>query len=470
MYRTVKYGFLALLVASPLMFGSVHPWAIGIVEIWILTLAALWLWAPTREKATLTLKQAWPFLPLAVFFALVAFQSFLLPKETVEFLAPNNARAWTQLDSLRIGDPRSVSLSLNPHATLFEGLKWFCYAVTAWLAFSLAGSKHGKENNDFVISVAYAVTFIGALISLIAIIQLGLGLKLIYGFFEPYHSNTFFGPYVNRNHFAGYLEMAIPLGIGLSGSLLMISNRTGSNSSKASRFGYVEIFIFLALSLVLMLAGLLLSVSRAGIIIGLLFITGQVLLTLHLMFRRISVEKLLGIGLVIMSSIIAVGIFTDWHKLEQRFASLPVDSLATNVRLIVYEDTFRMSHDYPMLGVGLGCYQYAFPQYKTWEFQGAFQHAHNDYLEILSETGYIGLVVYLSFLFSLLYFGYKFIKSIYLTSKTNADTSRMRDVIFIGLLGCVLCILCHSIFDFNLFVPSNHILFMSTCGIIISFS
>ena len=109
MYRVVKYGFLALLVASPLMFGSVHPWAIGTVEVWILILAGLWLWAPNAEKVPFSLKQAWPFLFLIGFLIVVFFQAIPLPKQMLEHVAPNNVHAWTRLDLLGINKTQSVS-------------------------------------------------------------------------------------------------------------------------------------------------------------------------------------------------------------------------------------------------------------------------------------------------------------------------------------------------------------------------
>ena len=399
--------------------------------------------------------------------ALVAFQALPLPKEIVQFLAPNNAQAWVRLDSLGIAGPQFVTLSLNPHATLFEGLKWFCYAVAAWLAFSLAGSEAGMKNNDFIMSVAYTVTFTGGLISLIAIIQLGLGLNLIYGFFDPYHSSHFFGPYVNRNHFAGYLEMAMPLGIGLLGWLLTPGSFDYGDRSISSSIMKAELPISVSLCLVLMLTSLLLSLSRAGVVIGLVLIAGQIVLTVFLVSKRIFREKLFIAGFLFMAAIMSVGIFSDWHKLEQRFSSFPMDSLNTDIRFIVYKDTLRMSHDHLLFGVGLGGYQYSFPQYNTVELQGVFKHAHNDYLEILSELGWAGLIIFFLFMGFIINIIYTIFPPNKRFLKNNRQLSNRCRLLPIGLAFSMVAILLHSFFDFNIQIPANALLLFVIIGLIL---
>ena len=196
--------------------------------------------------------------------------------------------------------------------------------------------------------------------------QLGLSLKEIYGFFKPYHSSNFFGPYINRNHFAGYLEMVLPLNICLLGGILTSENLSKINYQKQLWFGKLELVIILGFSFAIILSALLLSLSRAGVIIGLVLIIAQVSLIMRLVFKDLYGKKLIYFGSIFVAIILIVGIYADWYKLEQRVSVLPVNSVDTYVRYVIYNDTWNMSLNYPQFGIGLGNYHYTLSGYNSW--------------------------------------------------------------------------------------------------------
>jgi O-antigen ligase len=239
-----------------------------------------------------------------------------------------------------------------------------------------------------------------------------------------------FGPYANRNHFAGFAELLIPISLV---PLLL-------GKVRRERLFVVGLFT------VLQMAALLLAASRGGIAsLG----VELALLVLWLALRRPDGKLLLAGGAIL----VLVALLISWigvRQITQRFAAMQSLETSQSKRISMAKDTWRIFLDHPLLGTGLGTIEAVFPPYDTFYDGKIVNHSHNDYLEALAETGILGGLCCLWFLAALFSQG--------LLRARPSQRSFASVLQFSALLGCV-GFLVHSFFDFNLHIPANAMLF-----------
>ena len=134
-------------------------------------------------------------------------------------------------------------------------------------------------------------------------------------------------------------------------------------------------------------------------------------------------------------------------------------SISMGTRLFMYKNTIPLILDHPSLGTGIGMFRYAFTPYRPPQRTNFWWYAHNDYLQIASEIGLIGLAVFLFLVIIVLIKGFKALK---LASNFNR-------AIILGVLAGILSILVHGLFDANLSViPANILHFYTIMGLLVS--
>jgi O-antigen ligase len=127
-------------------------------------------------------------------------------------------------------------------------------------------------------------------------------------------------------------------------------------------------------------------------------------------------------------------------------------------RLLAWQGVLSAFKDYPIFGSGLGTFQHIFKIYKPEGLYLLWEHAHNDYLELLLELGIVGsLIIAIFFFFQL--------KAIFKTPVEGKDI-----YLHAAFISSVTTIAVHSVVDFNLHIPSNAILFFLISGIAVRFS
>ena len=152
--------------------------------------------------------------------------------------------------------------------------------------------------------------------------------------------------------------------------------------------------------------------------------------------------------------LLVAGAFVVWlgigHTME-RFAQLWSVELSTERRAAMLKDTWQIFLDHPWKGTGLGTLVAIYPGYASVYDGRIVDHAHNDYVEMMAETGFVGLLLGLAFLVLL------FRSAL---SRLGSDTHSFALAVRIG--GLVACsgIVLHSLVDFNLHIPSNALLFL----------
>ncbi|MGC0773981.1 MAG: O-antigen ligase family protein [Candidatus Acidiferrum sp.] len=252
----------------------------------------------------------------------------------------------------------------------------------------------------------------------------------LYWFREMHFGGIPFGPYVNRNHFAGFAELVIPISL-----VPLILGKV-----RRERWFLVSLFA------VVPIAALFLAASRGGIVS---FTVELGVLVFWLLLRRTAGKHLLSAGAVLLLAFLMVS-WLGVQQLVERFSSLQSLEVTAGKRASMRTDTWHIFLDHPWMGTGLGTLQVVFPRYETLYDGKIVNHTHNDYLEGLAETGIVGGLCCAWFL------GVLFFDSLRRLSSSNG--SFVSTLQLSGLVAC-LGFLTHSLVDFNLHIPANALLF-----------
>lgn len=244
--------------------------------------------------------------------------------------------------------------------------------------------------------------------------------------------------FVNRNHFSGLLEMLVYTGIALS--LL----HTGSK-----RILYLFTSAYIA-------TAIFFSLSRGGILslsVSLVF--------LALMLTILEKNKKYGIVIISFAFIVLLLLlFLGLDPIIERLGTLENPELAGKGRLEYWKGSLNMIKDNFWLGTGIGTFAIAYPMYQTTYANSMFvTHPHNDYLELFTETGFIGFLVFSGIILSI--FNY------IIRNYKQQQNPKLR-IISLSLLASIFSILIHSVTDFNFQIPSNVFLIASIAAIAIN--
>ena len=275
----------------------------------------------------------------------------------------------------------------------------------------------------FLMSLGFAVAIFGILQ------QLTFNGKL-YWFREMTFGGIPFGPYVNRNHFAGFAEMVVPVAL-----VPLLMGRV-----RRERWLVVTLFALLPIG------ALFLSASRGGIVS---FTAELLMIILVLALRRTGGKHVLAGSFVLILAFL----FVSWLGVRQildRFSSMQTLEVTAGKRGSMRQDTWAIVRDHRAYGTGLGTLQIVFPAYETLYDGKLVTHAHNDYLEALADTGITGGLLCAWFLGVLFFTA---LRQLFQPNKPFAAALHLS-----GLAACT-GFLVHSLVDFNLHIPGNALLF-----------
>jgi O-antigen ligase len=251
------------------------------------------------------------------------------------------------------------------------------------LGFLLLGMARAFTHRD-VVHVARAIAVIGAILALIGIGQRAMWNGRIYGFWKTIEGGSPFGPFVNRNHFAGWMLMALPLVLGyFVGRLAAAERRSRSwrdrlvwlSSAEASEIMLVGAAIFLmALS-----ATMTMSRSGLGGLVAAAAISGWFIV------RRQSLSRRTTVVACMCAVLIAAAWLTGVDRLAAQFSS--PDGIDAVSRLSIWRDTWHMARLFPLTGTGIDTFGTMTLFYQTADPSLHFAEAHNDYLQLVAEGG-----------------------------------------------------------------------------------
>jgi O-antigen ligase len=343
--------------------------------------------------------------------------------------------------------PGVVSLSVDAGVSGMMALKSAAY-FCLYLLLLLSIDSRGRLR-----MLCYVIVCSGLFQSVYGSFMTLSGFEYLLGVKKTTYLGTATGTFVNRNHFAGYLEMALATGIGL----MMVTGKNGVHESSRRWRGKLRRLLSLLLSgkailrliLIAMVIGLILSRSRMGnaAFFNSLLITGLFACGVSSSFRRPGVY-------VLLISLVVIDIFLlgRWFGLEKVVERLEQTSLATEGRDDVLYYAVPMLKDFIWTGTGAGTFYYVFPQYAGEPQMSGYDHAHNDYLELLSDLGVIGFSALVGVVLLSLWQAIKALR--------HPRSSFVRGMGFAGFMG-MLSLLIHSAVDFNLQIPANAMLFIA---------
>jgi O-antigen ligase len=390
--KFIRIGICALVVFGVASHGAVEDWARAVIEIGAALLFLVWaVRAYLTQEHQLVIS---PLLPPLVSLLLIALGQWLFHRTASSY----NTRMELQL---LLADILLLFLAAQAFRTLedWRGFVWFVMSFGFLVA---------------IFGILQHLTFNGKL----------------YWFREMRFGGIPFGPYVNRNHFAGFTELVIPISL-----VPLVLGKV-----RRERWFLVSLFA------VVPIGALFLSASRGGLVS---FAVEIGVLVLWLILRRTVGKHLLSGGAVLLLAFLMVS-WLGVQQLVERFSSLQSLEVTSGKRASMRADTWRIFLDHPWTGTGLGTLQLVFPAYETLYDGKVVNHTHNDYLEGLAETGIAGGLCCLWFL------GVLFFDSLRRLSRSNgAFASTLQLSAFVACLG----FLTHGLADFNLHIPANALLF-----------
>ena len=444
------FAFLLLFVWLPLPLGSYQSWAASIMEAWVFVLSIIWLLLFYLQKVRLTRafrKAKIPLLLFVFFLFWVLFQSVPLPAALVAFLSPNTYEVY-QTTYTAIGIPYDfIPLSLSRYTTYAEFLETLSYFLIFCLMLLLINTTRRLRLFAGVIIICGVFQAVyGSLMTL-------SGLEYSFFFEKEFFRGMATGTYISRNHFSGYLEMSLSIGIGL-----LIAELYTTRSASWREFFHRIISsilgnkIRLRITLALMVIALVMSHSRMG---NTAFFTSlSVMGIVYLLIVKKPPRSI--IFLFVSLIVIDVFIVGAWFGIDKVVQRLEKTSASSESRDEVVRDTLSMIRDYPLVGTGGGTYEISFLRYKGRDIRIYYHHAHNDYLEFLAEYGVVGMSFLVLLVTSCL------VSALYALRKRNHTL--LKGMAFASSMG-IIAILIHSTVDFNLQIPANAALFVALLAI-----
>lgn len=460
--KDVLFIILCLaILALPVPFGGNEEWAIYGFELTVFGAGlAYFIFHKSSEKVPEE-KAVRLNLPRPVFFLIFLFffisilQIIPIPLDWLKQISPTTLECGKTLGELFPGaetNPGAQTISLSPWNSAYEVIKYSAYAFFVFLLSRVIDS---KKKIKVLTSV---LIFSGLFQALYGLSEHFGGTHRIFTWVNRYYSGSAFGTFVNRDHYSAFLEMIFPLSLGY---FLVradyFSIRQGlSWRQRLAALGQERLqksLLFIIPPLIIGV-GLVFSRCRSGIVI---FLVSFLIMILILSISRIggrhrTEKRLLRLvfGLVILAAIL-IGI----DPVLERFTH---EGFIDKNRLLFYEYTFNLIRDYPVTGTGLGTYAKAINPYLKKDFGVIVSHAHNDYLEILAESGLIGggLLILAGFWLA-----------VYLFRKWTSTVDPLARGVGLGSLMGILAIFLHSLTDFSLRMPGNAVVWLSLfvlCG------
>ncbi|HEY3175156.1 MAG TPA: O-antigen ligase family protein [Candidatus Polarisedimenticolia bacterium] len=493
---------IALLVFTPLAFGTVQTWALCLAQAGITVVFGLWLcrliWSRPASRPARTFVVAdtsfnllgYHFIrtglgiPAAAFVALVLLQLVPLPPGAVRLASPAAAEVFSRaLPGYADGLPTDftaaeawlipgaqpevvpallgvegdlpidadVSFSASRPVSLYPFATWGRLLTLVSLLMIFVVTAHCLQSPVQQERVCWIVTLTGFGMSVLGVLQLLAWNGRIYWFYPVPDDASPFGPFLNHNHFAAYLEMAIPLAL----AVFVIHVRRGRPAASP--------LVLSGFSAVVMLATLSLAGSRGAI----LSLTAASLIYGAVMIARRQVGRLE--WSVAAGAVAAALLFSAWvggERLTQMATRL--QSMAhfeqepsLSARLVTWASTLRIVGDYPVTGAGLGTFAEACIHYYPPGTASVWREADNDYLQIAAEMGIPGILVVAA---GLAVFLRRFLFRSPAAEQGAASSSVS---IHHGMAIGILAILLHESIDFSLQVGAIALLFVALSGLMV---
>ena len=400
------YATFGLLMFGPLAFGAVEPWSTFVLEAGSALLTLLWLYRQILG-GELSIELNPLFLPMAAFGGLILLQIVF------------GATAYR-------------------HDTIAGALLYGAYGMLCFVSGqTLLRSSQAR-------TIAAILALYGFAIAALALLQGIAPNGKLYWLRQPSAGGWIYGPYVNHNHYAGLMELMVPVPL-----ILSLTRLVGEKERIAA-----------GIAAAIMVGTVFLSGSRGGMVA----ILGELLLLVVILLRQnvALIRKKKGIRLAVSIAAFAIVLVSmlTWlggKDLTARVASISTEThteLSGGMRLSIDRDAIQVFRHKPILGWGLGAFPIIYPQFRSFYTNFFVNAAHNDYLQLLCEVGLLGFA-------TMVWFVTQLFRSA--LPKIRNWTSDVSGAVTLACIMGVTGILIHSFLDFNLQIPANAALFYVLC-------
>jgi O-antigen ligase len=391
--KELRIGLCALLAFSVIAHGVVEAWSVSVLEISAAAFFLYWTIVFYRERDA---RIQW------------------------------NALNWPILGFIAIGFGQLMfGATAYPFLTREELLKLIAYFIFFFLA-----TQAFRTRADLT-KLLWFLILLGFSVSLLGIAQ-HFTTTEIYWFRRLPVGGDPFGPYVNRNHFAGFVELVAPVAL----SLIVFRGLRR------------DLFLMAGVLAIVPIGALILSGSRGGIV-GFAFEVG--VLTLLARSRREREGPRIGAIAIVALAAIALIVWLGVGRTIERFSTLHAGEVTLSRRYTMFRGAAHIFRDHMLSGTGVGTLVSVYPRYETYYDGKLVDHVHNDYMETLAETGVLGGICGLVFLWILFQQAQRIFRA-----EQGHFSRGMHAAAITALAGLLL----HSVVDFNLHIPSNVLLFL----------
>jgi len=439
-HRIGQALILLILASMPVLFGAVQAWLWSLYTVGIYSAFIFFTWETCRTGSDERVNGYG--IAVGLFFAVCLFACLPLPGGLMQVLSPVRHHLLKETQQLTGMNVLWRTLSYAP----FQSFAWWAFLLGLWLLFIqlktyLASSRMLEWSIRVLLVVAVVQGLYGILQALVPSLGV-LWVDYLKGGFGDAR-----GTWINRNHFAGYMGMMLPLMLGFSLSKV----RWGAELKlktvlQSERIHQHSLFL---LMLVVMALALLFSKSRAGIMAAFIGI-GFFLKLVRGRGRKMPAQFWIIVG-VFLSLTLLYGLRIGFSPIIERFMALDQG----NSRLDYWKDSLVIISGHPF-GIGLASFKYVFPVYNVTSMAESItpHYLHNDVLQLLVETGWPGAALLLS---AFLVF---MVNSFSRIRRMSFEADPQHFFVAAGAYSGIVSLCVHSFFDFNLQIPANAMYFV----------
>lgn len=438
MPRAISVLFLSLLITAPLAFGTTELWSFIALQCLCLLIFSQLLWRSLKRREPFY--QAPGSLLLLLLGSFLVFQMIPLPPLLLQQISPATWRLYEQT-VWAVSPNVWMPLSVNIKETALEFARLGTYGIFYLLAVQVMSE---RERLKWVV---HGVCIFVAGFSLLGILQYLLPSGKLFWLLRdwPERTSHHFASYVNGNHYAGLMEMVLPVVL----CLFLATRPQVRYGSWRERL--VETFgnprgnrhVLYGVTALLVAASIFLSLSRGGILSTL---TALLALSLFLLLRGRDRKAGIWLLLLLTGMLLTVGV-VGWGPIFDRFERMrTVEGDLVDERLVYWQDSLELVRRFPLTGTGFGSFIDVYPSVKTAKTQLTVDHAHNDYVELATDGGLVSL---------LLVAGFYGVVIRRVLPAWRRRQSRQSSFLVLGSLTGLVAIGLHSMTDFNLHIGAN---------------
>ena len=381
---------------------------------------------------------------LVVWLLLAALMLVPVSAPTRLALAPASATVDRMLFLNTPADPAAAPsrpLSIDPASSAWALALGAVLVLLFWSAREIVASGGLR-------ATVRGIAWISLALTTVALVQHGTSPQLLYGFVRPIGRNpTPFGPFVSRNDLATWLIVALPLAAGYAAA------RVESRRRGDERLAVDEVVdataLWLGAAMVFIAAALVVAISRSGLIGAASGMAALLVLARRRMSRSGWGWSAAGATLVLA----VAASYASWQALARRMEETLASGLGG--RREIWERTWTMTRDFWITGVGVGAYERAMTVYQQTPHVFYFNHAHNEYLQLLAEGG---VVLALPAAIAI-------VAGVLLISRQLAADRTAVFWIRAGAAAGLLAVAVQSVWDTGLRMPANAVLFAIVAAI-----